>query len=323
MTEAARPVLVLGDAAVDWLVRVAALPPRGGNAWSVPPVLTPGGSAANVAVGLTRLGVPVRFQSKVGDDAHGRFVLDDLAREGVATDLVSVDPSSFTPVVLAILDAAGERTLISCSRDSSQAHQTVSELDATLLGRARWLHTSGISLAERPSRDTILAGMAIAQTAGVPISFDLNLRLDAAELAPEAADVTWRAIELSDLVFASAAEARSLLGDRESRAEAVLERFSDARRTGVLRIGAGGAVARSRDGQTVRVASRMVPIVDALGAGDAFDAGYLAGWLETGETASALRWGNAAAAISLGRAGARSCPSLAELRAALEASTPR
>ena len=104
--------LVLGDANVDLVIR---LPDRTSGALDLTgsvPQLFGGGSAANVAVALARLGVAVSYVGAVGDDGYGRWVRDDLAREGVDTRAVRAIRDAFTPMVLALIEPSGERLVL-------------------------------------------------------------------------------------------------------------------------------------------------------------------------------------------------------------------
>ncbi len=165
-----RPVLVMGDAILDWVIRVAAYPPRAGNAWSAAPEPQGGGTGANVAVGLARLGLPVALLSKVGDDSHGHFLRDDLAREGVDTTYLRLDPITDTAVVIAVVDGDGERTFFACGLGGAQSRLRPEEINPTVLAQAAWLHTSGVCLIEGTSPETLLRAMAQAREFKVPVS---------------------------------------------------------------------------------------------------------------------------------------------------------
>lgn len=104
-----RSVLVIGDACVDLIVR---LPKQnGGGADKPAPVLSGGGTGANSAVALARLNIPAALMGAIGDDGYGRFVMRDLAAEGVETAHLTTQREAFTAVVLAIIDRQGERTV--------------------------------------------------------------------------------------------------------------------------------------------------------------------------------------------------------------------
>src|SRR5918992_3391007 len=195
--------LVVGDAAVDWIVRVRGLPEAGGLAWSGPPLVRPGGTGANVAVGLARLGVRARLAAILAEDDGGRLLRDDLRAEGV-----EVLPDGFagglaTPVVIAIVDAAAERTLLSCARGSAQTALRASDVPAAAWEDAAWLHSTGVLLAEEPSRTALPELLREARRRGLPASLDLNIRLDRGDADDGPMPALRRAVEEASVVFAS------------------------------------------------------------------------------------------------------------------------
>ena len=311
-----RQVLTLGEVGVDWIIRVPALPPRGGNAWTPAPERHGGGATANVAVGLARLGVPVSFWGKVGDDEHGRFLLKELIQEGIDTTLAQVDPESFTMVVIAVVDAEGERTFFTCSQGAAHTKLTLEEMDPRVIGNALWLHTSGTCLAEAPSQDAILHAMALARDLGVPVSIDVNICLERELISASFRQALERAVLLADVVLGSADEISSLAP--ASTVEASARALTSENRTVVARLGPEGALAASPAG-VVAAPAFPTRVVDTVGAGDAFDAGFIAARVAGFGMEMAVRWGNAVAALKVGRPGARGLPSRAEVEELLHA----
>lgn len=174
-------------------------------------------------------------------------------------------------------------------------------------------------LLESPSSDAVLHGLRRARDAGVPRSLDLNLRgglVDDA-LSPPFADTLWQAVRLSTCVLGSAVDEIPYMTHTRSMDDAV-RRLADDGRTVVARHGADGATLVSAT-ERRKAPSFPVRVVDTLGAGDAFDAGFIAARLEGLEMAEAVGWGNAVAALSTARAGARGGPCAADVRALLSA----
>jgi sugar/nucleoside kinase (ribokinase family) len=271
-----------------------------------------------VAVGLARLGVPVAFLGKLGDDLHGRFLLDDLAREGVDTAYLRVDPEAYTSVVIALVDPEGERMLFGWRQHVADTKLRPEEIDPDAVANAAWLHTSGLGLREIPSRDAVLHAMAMARDLDVSISLDLNLRPRDNVLPAPFRETMERAVSLADVVLGSAEEL-VLLAPAAST-EVAARALAGGERIVVARLGPEGALAVSTDGQVVTVPAFPTEVVDTLGAGDAFDAGFIAARLEGLNIESALRWGNAVAALKIARSGARGLPSREEVESLLCAS---
>ncbi len=298
--------VVLGDANVDLVIR---LPDR-----AVPqpqldaPQLFGGGSAANAAVALARLGVPVSFAGAVGDDGYGRFVRDDFVTEGVDVSGVRMVPDAFTAMVIAMVEPSGERWIVVWPPERGADNLLRPEdVDAAQIAAAGWLHTSGMCLRASSVREAVLHAMQVARGAGVPVSLDLNLRLELWGWGDDIRATVTRAIEQADVVFGSAAEEIAPLAGLDD-AEAAARSLAAGARTVVARQGADGVLAVTPDGATVRAAAFAVPVADTIGAGDAFDGGFIAARLAGEDVAGALQWGNAVAALTIQQPGARSSP---------------
>lgn len=304
------PVLVIGDAFVDWIVRVSKYPPRAGNVWSSAPEQHAGGTATNVAVGLARLGIPVSFMGKVGNDLQGRFLLEDLAGEGVDTTHLHIDPSTYTPLVIAVVDGEGERTFFGCGREAAHTKIRLEEIDSETVAEAAWLHTSGICLIEGSSPNAILHAMTLAKAQGTYTSFDVNLRLDGDFFPEPYRMVVERAISLADVVLASVEEAALLAP--ASTIESSACALANSEGIVVVRLGAAGALAVSKAGM-IPAPAFPTQVVDTLGAGDAFDAGFITACIKGLDVEAALQWGNAVAALKIARPGSHSLPRLGEV----------
>lgn len=305
-------VLVVGDVAMDQIVRVSEYPPRGGNAWSAAPERHPGGSAANTAVNLAKMGVEVRFLGRFADDVEGEMLLADMRGEGVEVVPDGLLPGAATPIVIAIVDGAGERTLISASRASAQTLLSPADVTDDVFGGVFWVHVSGVSLAEEPGRSALVAALTAARARGLPSSFDINLRLDGTDFDGLVRVAVRECIQLSTVVLASTSEAMTLVPGADDVNACALA-LAGGLRTAVVRLGAAGAISVDRSGRIYRDGGRPGMAVDTLGAGDAFDAGYIRASLDGADPQACLRWGNAAAALKSRHLGARGFPGMAEL----------
>lgn len=314
-----RPVVVLGDVNVDLTLHAPDRSlPRAARTLREP-VLTGGGTAGNTAAALARLGVPVEFAGAVGDDAFGRWIARDFEALGIGRrGLVVLDRS--TAQVIALVEPDSERSLFVWPADGGALTWLRPEdLDADLVAGAAWLHTTGMCLRDSPVRDAILAAMAAAREAGVPVSIDLNLRVELWGLSDDRRAAVEAAIALADVVLGHGDEELVPLA-RTGSVEAALETLGRDRRTIVARLGADGALARTPDGAVVRVPGFRVEARNAVGAGDAFNGGFVAALVEGRSIAEALRWGNAVAALKVaGPGGARDLPSRDEVETLLAA----
>lgn len=317
MSSPEKPVLIIGDACVDLLVQV---PEQSGNhQHQTPPELHGGGTGANTAVALARLGVSTAFIGTIGDDGYGRFTREALGSEGVNTSYI-ITCDAFTSVVLALIDTQGERTLFGWPRRGAAHTQLLPEqIEPEVIQQMAWVHSTGMCLVQSPVREAALRGMELAREANIPVSFDLNIRLgfDEDGKLPEVFLNTLRqAITLSDYVFGSGEEEFVHLTPEKSF-EAAAQTLAEDKRTVIVRLGSEGAIAVTTRQETIMVPSFPVEVVDTLGAGDAFNAGFITACIEGQPLAKAVRWGNAVAALQIGQPGARSSPHRKEVEAIL------
>jgi sugar/nucleoside kinase (ribokinase family) len=319
-------LLAIGDANTDIVIRLPASP----GERVPPPELHGGGTISNTAVGVRRLGVSVRFAGAVGDDGYGRFVADDLAREGVDIDLLVTTRRDFTVSVFAVIQADGERTITVWPPEGG-AHSFLEpqHVPDTAVRNAGWVHTSGIALRRSPVRETILHVAEVAHAAGIPVSLDLNLRLEYWGWQHEILETVHRLLPFVSTVFGSLDdEIRPLaeaLAESSTRASSPATAERDAMaalaspgRSVVARKGADGASLRTRSGELTSAPAAPVPVVDSLGAGDAFNAGFIAARLRGLDEAEALHWGLCASAYQVARPGARALPTLPDLTTCLQ-----
>ncbi len=307
-------VVVVGDANVDLEVRLpsADQPTLLANPT---PRLFGGGSAANTAAALARLGVPCRFVGTVGDDGFGRFAVASLADAGV--DVTAVETTSHGPTltVIVVTPHDGER-LIYVWPPSGAAHVALGvEAATSAITGAEWLHVSGICLRVSPSRQAVLAAMDQARANRIPVSLDLNLRLENWGWQDGFRDVVEKAVARADVVLGSAIDEIVPLTGIDDPIGAARS-LTGGRRMVVARRGSAGAVVCFGD-EVVSVPGFEVDVVDTVGAGDAFNSGFIAARLDGRPEAEAVRWGNAVAALTLTQAGARSSPGVEAVEALL------
>ncbi len=283
------------------------------------PQISGGGTGGNAAAALAALGTPVEFHGTIGDDGFGRWVTADFERAGVGTRGLIVLPEVYTPQVIALVEPDGERYLVIWpTSGGAHTHMRPEHLDRDLITQASWLHTTGMCLRASPLKETILAGMALARATGVPTSLDLNLRVELWGLDDAVRETVEQAMALADVVFGSGAEELVPLARADSVEDAACI-LSGGQRTIVARLGADGALAYTADGQMLRAPGFPSAVISTVGAGDAFDGGFITARLEGQSLAEALRWGNATASLKIARpGGARDLPSRAEVEALLK-----
>jgi sugar/nucleoside kinase (ribokinase family) len=295
-------ILVVGDVALDVLVTPASVPVPGAD---VPARIRtrPGGAGANTAAWLAHLGADATLAARVGDDPAGRAATADLAAVGVTPHL-TVDPGAATCTVVALLGAAdhaeppsrpetlllaGDRTLLS----DRGAAARLAPADLPAVAGFDHLHLSGYVLLDASSRAAGVAALAAAQTGGLTTSVDPQAA--PALAAPGRAEAFLADVRGVDLLLPNADELRALGGEAAA-----------LHQVGAVAASAGkeGATWVDRTGRW-SVPAPAVDVLDATGAGDAFDAGVLVAWLGGADQEAALKAGCAAGTAAVGRIGAR------------------
>ncbi|SOD97674.1 sugar kinase [Blastococcus haudaquaticus] len=251
--------------------------------------LSIGGAESNVAIGLSRLGVPAAWVSAVGEDEPGELVLHRIRAEGVDTRAVRRVPDRPTGLYLRE-EVAGAHRVYYYRRGSAASTLAPGAFDPAVLGGADFLHLTGITGALSPEAAEFLPWAArTARAAGVRVSYDVNYRsrlwdAAAARAASEAM------LPHVDVLLVGDEEARALWGWDE---DTCLDHLAD-RGPGevVLKLGARGCAAVV-DGERLSSPGFPARQVDPIGAGDAFAAGYLAARLWDMDPAERLRTANA------------------------------
>jgi len=274
-------IVVLGDIAVDITSRLRTPLVRGSDAPAEVHV-TPGGSGANVAVWLARLGQAVTFIGRVGADPFGRWLADDLRHEGVQPAL-AIDRQRSTGAIQVLVEPGGERTMI--PDRGANAVWSADDVPAGLIAQARLLHVVGYVLLDAASRVGALRAMADARAAGVPISLDPSSHAPLLALAPGG---LWAMVGRVTLLLPNRQEAAALSGQPAPRE--ALHALQAHAQIVAIKLDADGCLAGQGE-QVWQARAPAAEIVNATGAGDAFNAGFLARWLADGDLGAACRAG--------------------------------
>ncbi len=262
--------------------------------------MTMAGAESNVAIGLARLGHAVRWGGRVGADEVGAYILRTLRAESVAVDTVVVDTERSTGLMLA------ERRVADVSRVSyyraGSAGSALSAADAAacLADVPRILHLTGITPALSASAaEAVTEAVRLARRAGALVSVDVNYR---AKLwtPEEARPVLSELVRGAHIVIASEDELGLVAPEDESAAAHGLAASGVSQL--VIKRGARGATVW-HEGVAHHAAAIPVPVLDTIGAGDAFTAGYLSGVLDGLPPATALRRGTITAAFAVAAVG--------------------
>lgn len=250
-----------------------------------------GGAESNVAIHLARLGLRSRWVSAVGDDAFGGAVLDYVGGAGVDVSDVRVDPSRPTGLYVKEADPSGSHARYYRSGSAASA-MGPEVLDGLELGGVRLVHISGITAALSDSCLELLRAVVRGPREHL-VSFDLNWR--PALWADRDPTVLLELADSADIVLAGADEAEAVWGTGDpEKLRALLPGPSSL----VVKQGAEGATL-AEDGAFTYQEALKVDVVEPVGAGDGFAAGYLAAHLAGLPPTRRLRAGHLQAAAAL------------------------
>lgn len=292
-----------------------------------------GGSPTNISVGTRRLGLNSALLTAVGADLVGDFVLNFLNKEGVETKFIPRKPGHRTSAVLLGIEPPDRFPLIYYRDNCADMEMTIDDVLAAPVGQAKVLQFAGTNLYKDPCRSATLFAAEVAQRNGAEVVLDVDFRPDQWR-DPRAFGVAIRAAlptvniviatddELNAAMLADTAQMTlshsqvsdaRVQGDAESSIRAMMNMGVQAV---VRKRGLDGSRVYLKDGTTIDAAAYPVEVVNILGAGDAFAAGFLYGHVNGWGWRKSARLANACGAILVTKHGcANFMPTLDEAMA--------
>lgn len=298
-----RPIVVVGSINMDLVSNVPRIPRAGETIFGHDFRTHAGGKGANQAVGVARLGYPVKMIGMLGRDAFGEQLRAQLVKEGVDTTEVG-DADAATGIASILVDAGGENSIVVAP--GANLHLT----PEILRGKAEILRGAGAVLAQLEiPLETIQYLAGICAESNVPLILDPA----PAQSLPDGTlhGVTW--------LTPNETEAQFYAVGASSEEEILSMLFNAGARGIILKRGALGSLLSGEDRLSHRIPAPNVRAVDTTAAGDAFNAAFAVGLMQGYDPVQSARFATAAAALSVTRAGAQpSLPTRAEVLLALE-----
>ena len=278
-----------------------------------------GGSPTNIACGTARLGLKSGVVTAVGDEHMGRFIKEQLAREGVSTKGVKVDPDRLTALVLLGIRDSEQFPLIFYRENCADMGLTVDDVDEEFIMSARAVVATGTHLSHPQVEAATLKALEIARTNDMQTALDIDYRPnlwgvaghgDGESRFVESAEVTSKlqtTLHLFDLIVGTEEEFHIAGGTTDTIAALRAVRAVSGA-TLVCKRGADGAVAFTGDIPEILDDGQSGPgfpieVFNVLGAGDGFMSGLLKGWLDGEDWANTLKYANACGAFAVSRHG--------------------
>lgn len=260
-----------------------------------------GGSPANIAVGLARLGKKCGFFARVSDDQLGTFVTDYFTNEGIDTSHIKrCENGEKIGLTFTEIKSETESSIVMYRNEAADLKLDVADIDEDYINRAKAILISGTALAESPSREAALKAVALAKKNGVPIIFDIDYRA-----------YNWKNSDEIAIYYSSVArEADIILGSREeydltekfikvgmTDKETAAYWHSQNAKIVIIKHGKEGSTAYTNDGESYSIKPFPVKLLKSFGGGDGYASAFLYGVFEGWEIIDALEFGSASAAM--------------------------
>ncbi len=260
-----------------------------------------GGSPANIAVGLARLGKKCGFFARVSDDQLGTFVTDYFDNEGIDTSHIKrCEDGEKIGLTFTEIKSETESSIVMYRNEAADLKLHVDDIDEDYINRAKAILISGTALSESPSREAALKAVALAKKNGVPIIFDIDYRA-----------YNWKNADEIAIYYSSVArEADIILGSREeydltekfikvgmTDKETAAYWHSQNAKIVIIKHGKEGSTAYTNDGESYSIKPFPVKLLKSFGGGDGYASAFLYGIFEGWEIIDALEFGSASAAM--------------------------
>lgn len=276
-----------------------------------------GGCPANIAVGTARLGLKSALITRVGHEQMGRFIVEQLAREGVETAGIATDPDRLTALVLLSVEAEGVSPMIFYRTDCADMALSEDDIDESLIAAARAIVVTGTHFSRPNSEAAQKKAIRLARAHGARVAFDIDYRPNLWGLAGH--DAGFERYVASDMV---SQKYQSVLPDCDlivGTEEEILIASGEADLLTALRTIrtlSSGTIVLKRGPMGCIVYDGAIPddlehgivgkgfpieVYNVLGAGDAFMSGWLRGWLTGEPHATSATWANACGAFAVSR----------------------
>lgn len=277
-----------------------------------------GGSSANIAVGLARLGLRVAMISCVGQDLLADYLVSFLNGEGIDTRCVRSVPGYNTSLCLSEVSPPDRFPQVFYRSNPADSRVTLGVNERDLIAQAHMFITNGTSLASSPARESTVEAVKIAHGLGLQIVFDVDYRSSSWPSPQEAGRVARGILPWIDVLLGNDEELTLLTDTNDAQAQvtAVLDAGTKLL---VRKLGSKGVEAHRRQ-ESCSAAPYPMPVTCAIGGGDGFAAGFLYALYRAQSLQDCLRYGNAAAAVVVSRVSCSdSMPRLNELEGLLHA----
>ncbi len=261
-----------------------------------------GGSPANIAIGLARLGKKTGFIGRIANDQMGRFIENYLKQNGMDTEHVMTDRSgSVTGLAFTEIKSPTDCSILMYRDNVADLKLEPRDVDEDYIKQSKVLLISGTALAQSPSREAIFMALDYARKHGVTVFFDIDYR-----------PYTWKNPEETAIYYNLAAEKCDvIIGTREEfnmmeqfdhnnnhNDEITARKWFDYQaKIVVIKHGKDGSIAYTKEGESYKGVTFPANVIKTFGAGDSYAAGFIYGLMQGWDIPQSMEYGAAAASI--------------------------
>lgn len=260
-----------------------------------------GGSPANIAVGLARLGKKCGFFARVSDDQLGKFVTDYFEKEGIDTShIVKCENGEKIGLTFTEIKSETESSIVMYRNMAADLKLDVCDIDEEYIKRGKALLISGTALAESPSREATLKAVALAKRNNVPIIFDIDYRAYNWKNEDEIAIYYSAVAKDADIILGSREEydlTQKLIKEGMDDIETAKYWHAQNAKIVIIKHGKEGSTAYTNDGESFSIKPFPIKLLKSFGGGDGYASSFLYGLFEGWEIIDCLEFGSASASM--------------------------
>ncbi|MCR4563398.1 MAG: 5-dehydro-2-deoxygluconokinase [Clostridiales bacterium] len=260
-----------------------------------------GGSPANIAVGLARLGKNCGFFARVSDDQLGTFVTDYFKKEGIdISHIVRCKNGEKIGLTFTEIKSETESSIVMYRNVAADLKLDVEDIDEDYLKQGKAILISGTSLAESPSREAALKAVMLAKRNNIPVIFDIDYRAYNWKNADEISIYYSAVAKQADIILGSREEydlTEKLIKEGMNDTESAAYWHSQNAKIVIIKHGKEGSTAYTNDGKSYSIKPFPIKKLKSFGGGDGYASAFLYGLLEGWDIMDCLEFGSASASL--------------------------
>jgi len=260
------------------------------------------GAEVNVAIGVSRLGHSAEYVTRLGNDPMGDYIKDQLKQNHVGTSYIDTTDDYLTGFQMKQRVTKGDPDIFYYRRGSAASHLEKHSLDQIDFSGLKLVHLTGIFPGtSQQALDTFEYFVSLLHKNNIPLVFDPNLRPQLWSTHEKMVAIINTLAAKADIILPGVNEGETLMGSRDPEKIADFYLANGERtKTVIIKVGSKGAFVKTRAGETYMVPGYKVSkVIDTVGAGDGFAAGFISGELEGLSIEESVRRGNAVGALGV------------------------